>query len=84
LEKSNFIGGALTVACALAGGAYLARSLVRALSVGFSPGRLGAIHSAWSAQYCVFIAACCIGIGFALILSFMGLRWAGVIKDANR
>lgn len=83
VDKPNFLAGGLMLAFSLLGGSYLAWSLVRALSSGLSPGKLGAIHEAWSASYCVFIAACCIGIALAAFIALMGLRWAGIIKDAR-
>lgn len=83
VDKSNLLAGGLMLAFSLLGGSYLAWSLVRALSSGLSPGKLGAIHQAWSASYCVFIAACCIGIALAAFMALMGLRWAGIIKGAG-
>ena len=80
MDKRNPLAGALTLAFSLLGGLYVVRALLRALSNGFSPGKLGAIHQAGSAQFGVFIAACCIGIGLMALLAFLGLRWLGITR----
>jgi hypothetical protein len=57
--------------------------LWEAFSRGFVPGKLGAIHYAWSAQYTVSVAACVLGLVFVIALSIMGLRFAGLIRQGT-
>lgn len=75
MDKGNPLAGALMLAFSLSGGLYVVRTLLRALSNGFSPGKLGAIHQAGSVQFNVFVAACCIGIALMALMAFLGLRW---------
>jgi hypothetical protein len=69
------------------GGVYLARFLWAGLTRGFVPGKLGAIHHAWSASYTVSVAASIFAIGLCIALFIMALRWAGLVgrgKDESR
>lgn len=83
MDKSNPLAGALMLVFSALGGLYVVRALVRALELGTSPGKLGAIHYAGSAQYYAFIAACCIGIGLMILLAFIGLRWVGFLNSTR-
>lgn len=78
MEHRNRAAGWLTVAASLAGGGYVLRALLRALASGVSPGKLGAMHHAWDARYCVFIAGCLIGLALMGALSVLGLQWLGL------
>lgn len=84
MDKPNPLAGTLILAFSLLGGWYVARALLRALSNGFSPGKLGAIHQAGSIQYYAFVAACGIGIGLMTLLALLGLRWLGLIDAPQR
>jgi hypothetical protein len=86
-KTANPIGGLLMVLFSVLGGCYLVWFLWKALSTGSVPGRLGAIHHAWSAGYTVSVASCFLGLGFVCVLIRMGLRFAGLIapgKDKPR
>ncbi len=63
----------------LVGAVFLVRFLWTGLASGSVPGKLGAIHYAWSPSYIVSIGGCVLGIGFAVGLIVMGLREAGVV-----
>lgn len=84
MHKTYPIAGALVIVLSFLGGLYVFHALARAVSLGISPGKLGAIHHAGSAQYWVFVAACCIGIALMILLAFIGLRWTGLLSGARR
>jgi hypothetical protein len=76
----NLLSGMVMVALSIFGAWYVARFLWIALSRGFVPGKLGAIHLAWSVQYTVSVAACVLGLVFFGALIKMGLGYAGIIR----
>jgi hypothetical protein len=78
-KTRNPLPGLIMVLLSLSGGWYITRFLWAAFSSGLVPGKLGAIHYAWSAQYTVSIAACVLGLVFVIALTMMGLRFAGLI-----
>jgi hypothetical protein len=79
----NLPAGLVAIAFSVVGGSYILRALLRALEIGSSPGRLGAVHPAGSMQYIGFVVACGIGIVLMIVLAFLGLRWAGFIKSSR-
>lgn len=84
MGKPNALAGSLMLGFSLAGAWYVTHALLRALSNGFSPGKLGAIHQAGSAQYYVFVTGCGIGLGLMAILAFLGLRWMGLANGTRQ
>jgi hypothetical protein len=84
MDKSNRLAGVLMLAFSALGAWFIVRSLVRALSNGYSPGKLGAIHQAGSIQYFAFVAGCFVGIGLVVVLGIFGLRSARLIGTARK
>jgi hypothetical protein len=87
IKTRNPLPGLILVLLSVIGGGYITRFLWEAFSSGFVPGKLGAIHYAWSAQYTVSVAACVLGLLFFITLTIMGLRFAGLIghgKDKSQ
>jgi hypothetical protein len=76
----NRLPGIVMVALSIFGAWYLARFLWIGLSRGFVPGKLGAIHLAWSLSYTVSVVACVLGLVFFAALIKMGLGYAGIIR----
>jgi hypothetical protein len=86
-KTRNPLPGLIMVLLSPLGGWYITRFLWEALSSGFVPGKLGAIHYAWSAQYTVSVVACVLGLVFFVALTMMGLRYVGLIchrKDKSQ
>jgi hypothetical protein len=79
LKTPRPVAGLTMVLLSFLGGGYIAWFLWRGLSLGFVPGRLGAIHYAWSANYIVSMAGCVLGLVFCISLTIMGWRFAGLI-----
>lgn len=79
VTEKNVPAGLVAIVCAVIGGAYVVRVLLRAIENGFSPGKLGAVHQAGTVQYTAFVIICCIGIVLMLVLAFLGSRWMGLI-----
>jgi hypothetical protein len=83
IKIRNPLPGLIMVLLSFLAGWYVTRFLWEAFSRGFVPGKLGAIHYAWSAQYTVSVAACVLGLVFVIALSIMGLRFAGLIRQGT-
>ena len=77
MKKQNPLPGLSIVAFSLFGIWYLVRFAKRGVSDGFVQGKSGAIHYAGSIEYVAAIVACMVGVVLFLVLSFMGLRFAG-------
>lgn len=83
MNDRNVGAGVLTMACSGLAAFFIVRMFLRALANGFSPGRVGAIHAAGTTQYTVFLVTCGVGLIFAAVLFYMGLRWA-VLNKGDR
>ena len=83
MKKQSPLPGLSIVVFSLFGIWYLVRFLLQGVSDGFVQGKLGAIHYAGSIQYLAAIVGCMVGVGFFLVLSFMGLRFAGLIGSGS-
>jgi hypothetical protein len=68
-------GGLLMIAAGLIVIGWCARHLLRALSTGMTPGRLGAVHYLPELSYFISVGAGMLGIVFGAILVRMGWRW---------
>lgn len=77
MQARNPLIGFCPVVFAVIGLAYVGGSLADAFASGQSRGRLGAVHPAGSAQFGVHVLACFLGIGFNLLLGYLGLRNCG-------
>ncbi|MGV3527072.1 MAG: hypothetical protein ACO1RX_22845 [Candidatus Sericytochromatia bacterium] len=77
MNEHNPPAGFLAVAFAGFTVWYLLRAIGNALSKGYSPGKLGAIHAAGTPQYVVFLGGCLLGLVFAAITAYMGCKWMG-------
>lgn len=83
MKKQNPLPGLSIVAFSVFGIWYLVRFALRGVSDGFVEGKLGAIHHAGSVQFVAAIAGCLVGVALFLVLSFMGLRFAGVVRSGS-
>lgn len=77
-NEYNPVAGLLALAGAGFTAWYLNRMFWAALANGYSPGKMGATYPAGSPQYIVFVGACVLGLGFAAIIAWMGLKWLGL------
>jgi membrane associated rhomboid family serine protease len=83
MKKQNRVPGLSIVAFSFFGIWYIARFALQGLSNGFVQGKLGAIHYAGSIQYVAAIAGCVVGVALFLVLTFMGLRFAGLLGSPS-
>lgn len=77
-DEYNPIAGLIALASAAFMAWYLNRSFWTALANGYSPGKMGATYPAGSPQYIVFMGGCLLGLVFAAIIVWMGLKWLGL------
>ena len=81
MDEKNLPAGLIAIAFSVFGCFYIAKHLMLAFSNGYINGRWGGTHVAGSLQYNGFILACIFGFALALVLAYMGARWAGFIGN---